>query len=264
MTERVLVLGCGPAGLFAAQAASECGYEVEIRSRKRRSEMFGAQYLHASIPGLTDDQEPGKVEYRLNGDLDQYLHKVYGDKLPDKVTVDSLVGTYPAWDIRRAYHKAWEVWVDRIRAYEGIGPLAVERWYQEDWAHIISTIPLKSLCRDHFTHEFISRPIWAVGDAPERGVFAPRIVDEPNVILYDGTDKVPWYRASLIHGYNAVEYPIDASGKHDWASIINKPVRHSCTCWPQMIKVGRFGAFHRSGHTHQAYWRILAKLQETA
>jgi len=56
--KRIFILGCGPAGLFAAQAAAEMGCSAVIISKLRRSEMYGAQYLHSEIPGLTDGSNP--------------------------------------------------------------------------------------------------------------------------------------------------------------------------------------------------------------
>lgn len=283
---KVLVLGCGPAGLFAAHAANFMGAHVDIMSKRRRSEMFGAQYLHTDIPGLTDDQHPFEVEYRLSGSLDEYLHKVYGEKIPDpgKITADSLVGKYPAWDIRRAYLRAWDLYGSSIQNVEGIDARYMASvMYSKRWDVVISTIPAKALCFRKEDHDFPVRDIWAVGDAPERGVFSPDYVGETNVILYNGTNQEPWYRASNIAGYNAVEWPskgLSAAGltraSRDNASIVSKPIGTNCDCWvngmlgeltgenkcARLFRVGRYGAWDRKGHTHQAYWRTLDNLTE--
>lgn len=272
---RVLVLGCGPAGLFAAHAAKQLGYSVDIISKKRRSEMFGAQYLHASIPGLTDDQKPFHVEYRLNGTLDAYLHKVYGEHIPDpgKITVESLVGRYPAWDIRRAYLRAWDLYGRSIIPIDRINALNFSALTHGTlpYSHVISTIPQTDLCYDS-KHTFNSRNIWALGDAPERGQFVPErflVQAADGIIQYDGTPERSWYRVSNIAGYCAVEWPY-GPGKtiapYANASLVVKPVHSDCDCWGsltslQFIRIGRYGAWHRTGHTHQAYWRILAALK---
>lgn len=281
----MLVLGCGPAGLFAAHAARSLGFAVDILSRKRRSEMFGAQYLHTDIPGLTDDQHPFEVEYRLNGSLDSYLHKVYGEKIPDpgKITVESLVGKYPAWDIRRAYLKAWDIYGGDISHTNYVGaPRLFHLLADDSWTAIVSTIPAPDICRSRENspipswsgsslypyHTFSVRRIWAVGDAPERGQFAPDYVGEPNVILYDGTPNVRWYRASRIAGYNAVEWPWGSAKTiaQGFGSSVNKPIGTNCNCWSHvarpLIRVGRYGAWDRTGHTHQAYWQTLEALKD--
>lgn len=272
--QRVLILGCGPAGLFAAHAAKQLGYGVDIFSKKRRSEMFGAQYLHTNIPGLTDDQKPFKVEYRLNGSLDDYLHKVYGDHIPDpgKITVESLVGTYPAWDIRRAYLRAWDLYGRAVIPVDAITSSSFAGLVQgANYSHVISTIPQTDLCRCK-EHTFISRHIWALGDAPERGQFVQGHFlahADDGVIQYDGTPERDWYRVSNIAGYCAVEWPHREFGLQpaEGAALVVKPISSNCDCWDlnilptRFIRIGRYGAWHRTGHTHQAYWRVLAALK---
>lgn len=265
--KRVVVLGCGPAGLFAAQAATSMGYDVEIISKLRRSEMFGAQYLHTSIPGLTDDQHQFNVEYRLEGDLEEYLHKVYGATIPDpgKITKETLVGIYPAWDIRAAYHKAFDLFGRDVVNHE-INLDTIIHLMGSRPALIISTIPAPSICRAPELHAFETRDIWAIGDAPERGVFAPRFSTEPNVILYDGTPYRGWYRASNIAGYYAVEWPEQNKPPISDAAVVRKPVKTTCDCWvglrrAKFMRLGRYGAWNRAGHTHQAYWNTLKALK---
>src|SRR4051794_14558085 len=103
---RIAVLGCGPAGLMAAHAAKVCGADVDIFSRKRKSELFGCQYLHAPIPGMTD-VAPVTVRYMLNGDIEGYRRKVYGDTWDGEVSPEDLLGNHDAWDIRRTYDNLW-------------------------------------------------------------------------------------------------------------------------------------------------------------
>ena len=49
---RVVILGCGPAGLAAAKAATDLGRETVIVSQSDLPSMlYGCQYLHAPVPG---------------------------------------------------------------------------------------------------------------------------------------------------------------------------------------------------------------------
>jgi hypothetical protein len=267
--KRIFILGCGPAGLFAAQAAAEMGCSAVIISKLRRSEMYGAQYLHSEIPGLTDGSNPFKVEYRLEGTLDSYLTKVYGDVIPDRsaITVESLVGTYDAWDIRYAYHAAFTKFMLSIND-DLITP---QTMYDILSAHqpdlLISTIPAPTLCTIPDQHAFDVRRIWAVGDAPERGVFAPNLIQEPNLIQYNGDRDTGWYRASSIAGYKAVEWPGRRRPPISNVVAVDKPVSTTCDCWlnakrTKVIRLGRYGAWNRTGHTHQAYWRTLDAIKE--
>lgn len=267
-TKRVVVLGCGPAGLFAAHAAKGLGAEVKIISKLRRSEMYGAQYLHSEIPGLTAGQRPFKVEYRLEGDLDDYLEKVYGPTIPDRsaITRESLVGVYQAWDIRAAYHRAFDLYREEVMNHEVGVDTMVSLITEFKPSLIVSTIPAPALCADQ-QHAFDVRKIWAMGDAPERGIFAPRFSNEPGLIQYNGTRFTGWYRASLIAGYASVEWPEANKPPIPDVAEVLKPVATTCGCWTnarktKVIRLGRYGAWNRSGHTHQAYWKTLEALQE--
>lgn len=264
--KRVVVLGCGPAGLFAVHAAKRQGADVTIISKRRRSEMYGAQYLHSEIPGLTTGSNPFTVEYRLEGELDDYLAKVYGETIPNRkgITKDSLVGVYPAWDIRKAYHRAWDLYQDQI-IHHDLGPddvWGIISYYKP--SVLISTVPAPSICLEP-GHAFDVRKIWAIGDAPERGVFAPRFGVEPNIIQYNGQPSPAWYRASLIAGYAAVEWPEATRPPIDDVAEVLKPVATTCDCWLSnhkvtTVRLGRYGAWNRLGHSHQAYWETLKVL----
>jgi hypothetical protein len=262
----VLVLGCGPAGLFAAHAAKSRGADVVIISKKRKSEMYGAQYLHSGIPGLTDESKQFHVEYRLQGDLDDYLSKVYGPVIPERsaISKESLVGWYPAWDIRQAYGRAFETYCDDIVQDDIKDLFSIRLDYRP--ALTISTIPAPALCMDS-SHAFDTRRIWAIGDAPERGIFAPRPFSEKNVIWYNGDPSPAWYRASNISGFYAVEWPEDTKPPIPEVAPVDKPVATTCDCWMKSkkfptIRLGRYGAWNRHGHSHQAYWRTLTVMKE--
>jgi hypothetical protein len=266
----IVILGCGPAGLFAAHAVRTSGAEPIIISKKRRSEMYGAQYLHTAIPGLSGKQGPLKtVEYRFIGELDDYLRKVYGAVIPDRsaITKDSLVGVYPSWDIRAAYHAAFEIYHPDIISGEVNAASMPGIFAQFRPKLVISTIPAPSLCADPALHAFDVRRIWAIGDAPERGIFAPRYSDDPNVIWYNGESSPAWYRYSLINGYAAMEWPEDHKPPIPEVAAVDKPVGTTCDCWMgnkrhPLVRLGRYGAWNRHGHSHQAYWRTLRILKE--
>src|SRR5262245_15995908 len=75
---RVVVLGCGPAGLLAAHAASLYGCDVRILSIRQPSIISGAQFLHEHIPGVTGDID-GHVLFMKAGTAGGYAKKVYGN-----------------------------------------------------------------------------------------------------------------------------------------------------------------------------------------
>lgn len=230
------------------------GYDVQILSKLRRSEMYGAQYLHENIPGLTDGQEePVQVHYRLIGTPAGYRQKVYGDRPAVQTSVQTLQELHWAWDIRAAYHKAWDMYRDRITD-RVINPLELQQIVRlNKRVPIISSIPLPQLCFKQDEHKFISQSIWAIGDAPERGVFVPFTVD-PNTIICDGTRDVGWYRAANVFGYGTIEWPAGTKPPISGISQVSKPLSSDCNCFAgRIVRVGRYGRWEKGVLAHHAY-----------
>ena len=95
---KVVVLGCGPAGLIAAHAAAMQGADIRIMSKPRKSFMNGAQYLHKHING-TPYSDPFQVSYEMLGSPEQYRLKVYGAKWDGTVSPEDLEESHKGWDI---------------------------------------------------------------------------------------------------------------------------------------------------------------------
>jgi len=254
--KRAVILGCGPAGLFAAVAAADAGYNVSIYSRLRKSEMFGAQYLHASIPGLLIDEPPRAVIYSLVGSVDDYRRKVYG---PDgnanlDVSPANLAGNHLAWDIRAAYDMAWKWMADRITDVDVTTEwLASPPWGAKD--KVIWSIPTRKLCAAG--HNFSSIDVWAKGDAPERGESCPIAVD-PFTVVCNGEPSPGWYRASNVFGYRTAEWPFHSKPPLGAVARLVKPISTNCDCWTgkNILRVGRYGRWEKGELSHQAYERV--------
>jgi hypothetical protein len=258
---KVLILGCGPAGLFAAHALARRGVEFDIWSKYRRSEMFGAQYLHMNLPGLTEEADRAWVSYRLIGTNEEYARKVYGDEVPDFVSPERYVGIKAAWDIRAAYYRAWreyssQIWdCDRINADWWVRHQ--DMW--EGYRFIVSTIPRTELCAASLTgqqHTFRMQEIWAIGDAPERGIRCPIRV-APAAVVCDGTRDVSWYRAANVFDYCTVEWSTEFKPPIEHVAKVVKPIGTNCNCWIDRITfLGRYGAWDKGQLSHDAYTRV--------
>lgn len=262
--KRGLVLGCGPSGLFAAHALVQNGWHVSILSNKRRSELFGCQYLNAPIPGLTDGLYPETVAYRLEGDVAGYREKVYG--VSDVTTsVETLEKEHQAWDMRTAYDRAWSLYhygIEDVRVTpETFAPDQREMMYQaERYDVIVNSIPLDSLC--YQGHEFPVTEVWAMGDAPERGQYVPLSVD-PYTIVCNGTKDTGWYRAANVYGYKTVEWPIKTKPPLPGIARVRKPLRTNCDCYQtgfptRWVNVGRYGSWTKGVLSHHAYEKAAA------
>jgi hypothetical protein len=267
--EHIVILGCGPAGIFAAHAAKTAGVKFSIYSRKRRSEMFGAQYLHEPIPGLSQTA-PREIGYSLMGTAEQYAAKVYGDERPPFVSPDSLVGRHKGWDIREAYYRGWEAYQDDIidvakpidwmsftdgRTFEHD---AIRNAYQAwPYVQIISTIPAHFLCSLKGKHTFRARKVWAVGDAPERGQMVD-IQVPPEEVICNGEPSPSWYRAANVFGHKTIEWPHDQKPPVSNVAEVEKVIDTDCDCLqPTVWKAGRLGAWNKRWLSHHAYYTTL-------
>lgn len=249
---KVLILGCGPAGLFAAHAAECAGAEVSIVGRKRKSEMFGAQYLHAAIPEVSED-EPFNVRYELQGTNEGYRTKVYGAGARHDVSPETLEPDHLGWDIRAAYNELWGHYQDRVldHTFENPGEVALLT-QKEGVGHVISTIPAPLLCSVN-EHGFQAEQVWAIGDAPERGVFSP-IRSDLNTVVCSGDPDDSWYRKANILGYNTVEWPRTKRPPIEGVSEVLKPTGTNCNCLPYIHRVGRYGKWIKGVLSHEAFF----------
>lgn len=264
---KVAVFGCGPSGLFAAWAAIQNGAShVTLISKKRRSELFGAQYLHMPIPYI--HAEFREVEYRLLGSVDNYRRRVYGDSYTGETSVEQFIGYQDAWDIRGSYNALYSKLEDQIHGIRGSLDGESMRKILEsksmvEFDLIFSTIPLPSICLKPGVHKFISQRVWAIGDAPERGQVCP-VQGDPEKILCNGLDKSrvdgdspEWYRLSNVFGHTTAEWPA-------WyypnfkvqAAEVRKPISTNCDCHPELRMLGRYGKWEKGILSHQSYTEV--------
>lgn len=216
--------------------------------------MLGAQYLHEAIPGI----EPGRairISYQLRGSIDGYREKVYGLSYHGNVSPGSLPPGHIAYDIRTAYDQLWMMYQDRIE-FKGID----HRWLQSGarrFDRIFSTMPATSLCYDS-RHEFRAQWVWAGTD--------PAIIVPEGTVLCNGQKEPGWYRVSRIFGYSTAEWPDsfdrpeDASPEARLARI-RKPLYTNCNCWPDIIRLGRYGQWQKGILVHHTYAEVLKCLE---
>lgn len=246
---------------MAAHAAVIAGHEVEIISKRRKSEMFGAQYLHKPIPSLPEVSN-GIVIYNLQGGThDDYRRKVYGHEYGGEVSTQEFGEPHDAWDIRATYSFLWSLYFERIKPAEWTlqNTHVLTEAIVTGYDMVISSLPRPLLCHERLSHKFLSKKIWAVGDAPERGVFAPHRVREMSVVC-DASPDVGWYRSSTIFGYSTVEWSRKRKPPVAGVAEVVKPLIHDCNCWPTIRHVGRYGHWHKGVLSHTAYFDTLDHL----
>lgn len=254
---KVLILGCGPAGLFAASAIRDKGHEVVIASKPRKSFMNGAQYLHRPIPGLST--EHFEITYKLIGSTEGYRAKVYGEDSDIDVSPDSLAGTHKAWDIREAYDAAWFEFGSEVLSWDFRPDRSIDRMASAiNPDVVISTIPAKLLCRNP-EHEFESAQVWSTDSVERIGGFSERngqpAID--NLVLCSGMPDDWWYRASRIQGYENTEYPAAIQPRNPRRWIVEKPIKTDCDCYPGIERLGRYGSWKKGVLAHESYFEAL-------
>jgi len=263
---------------MVAHAAALAGWDFRIYSRKQKSPLYGAQYLHAAIPGL-DTGTPQTVRYRLEGTPEQYRQKVYGESWDGTVSPEDFMNEHSAWDLRRAYNQLWQQYSGEINDCE-IGRGAINPsnflWQHAERADlVISTVPRKIWAEPG--DEFLSTKVWALGDTEMPRVAQP-FRPEPFTVQCDGRPHVEWYRCSNIYGHCTIEWPY--TGEHDelrgdgvvvaihdrpphpGASLVEKPLRHNSTAASDFVHIGRYGKWEKGMLTSDAFFDAMKALAE--
>jgi hypothetical protein len=240
----VCILGAGPAGLFAAHTAEMLDCQIVIISKKAKSPIIGAQYLHRPIPDLhlSNAVPDDTVATYLIGSKENYVERVYGDRtigaswsrLSEEPTL------VPAWDLREAYNIVWERYEPQIVDQE-IEASDVDE-LTASFETVISTIPQWRICTSN--HEFKSVPI-----VVKEGIVHDDHEND-NFVLYNGTELGSWYRTSRIFGYVMTEGVARPDDPEDWGDVGYKVVGNNCDCHPNLIRTGRHGLWQRGILTH--------------
>jgi hypothetical protein len=254
---KVAILGCGPAGLLAAHASVQAGHRTTVLSRKQRSTIGGAQFLHSAIPDLTMRSPDAEVMFRYLGTREQYAEKVYGHPQA-LVSWGMFQGTIGIWNMRRAYDTLWDEYHDLIQDIV-LNESTVQHFVQ-GYDLVISTMPLKTLCKvgHMFTEQAVH--IWYRPDPRPHQI-------EPNVIVYSGEQADAWYRYSVLFGWASTEWSrLPASQlPHVEIKRVTKPLVTNCSCHGNIHRVGRYGEWKKGVLVDGAYRdavQIIARAEQ--
>ena len=249
----VAILGCGPAGLMVAHAARLHGWDFHIYSKKQKSPLFGAQYLHEPITDITGtDPEDGAVmlSYRLTGTSEEYRHKVYGPTWDGNTSPEDYAGDHYAWDLRTAYDKLWFEYGGEITDFPILRGTERQVKGVTGKRHdlIISTVPrtLWDTNDDHFKASYI----WALGDGDYERVHMHR--PDPFTVICDGTKDNRWYRVSNIFGFCTMEWPqwynspfASVTPPARGAARVAKPLEYTGSAARDIIHLGRYAQWQK-------------------
>lgn len=235
----VAILGCGPAGLLAALAVEQAGFNPVIYSIKAKSVMPGAQFLHEPIVGLTNDDPDMEITFIKQGTKEVYAMKVYGDPEAPCSWDDYPQGARPAWSLSDAYDRLWDRYGDQV--IEGaVKPLSLNT-IESMYDLVFSTIPAPVLC-SNWLHRFPSASVW-IRSWNHADTSAKPFVE------YNGSQLVGYYRMSTIGGWSSTEFGHRALNTVEG----KKPLGTDCNCRPEIHRLGRFGKWQKGVLVHHAY-----------
>jgi hypothetical protein len=254
---KVCVLGCGPAGLLAAYACVQRGCRVSIVSKKLKSKIPGAVFLHEPIPYLTAPVADGVVKFIKHGTKRGYAQKVYGNEDADCSWDLFPEGERPAWSMFKLYDQLWEQFEDGIND-QLLNHASIERILTMNFDFIITTIPAPFICYNE-EHKFSSQAIYVLNKTADPSL--------RNGIVYNGDLRDSWYRTSRLFGAEATEsarrFPtklILELGAQTSSGY--KPLQTNCDCFPSIRRVGRFGRWEKGILVHHAYKHTVQILEE--
>lgn len=241
---KVIVIGCGPAGLAAAHAAVGLGADVEVIAPKKKTPQNGPLLMQRPIPGINVDHPDGTIrQFVVGGTILDYRYKLYGD-INIGINGDQLMPKYHAWKHGETYDKLWRMYHTLIR--DRIVTATEMRHMHEVADLAISTANAEQMCcNKDFTHTFTSVTVAIT----QRSSYLGQI---NNTIVFNASPDVPWVRSSMVFGVQSTEWPItEAPGD---ARAIRKPIATNCDCYPHVLRTGRFGAFKNEVWIDTAYW----------
>lgn len=239
---KVIIIGCGPAGLAAAHAAAGLGANVEIIAPKLQTPQRGPLLIQRAIPGINTSHPDGTIhQFVVGGSILDYRYKLYGD-INIGINGDKLVRRYHAWRHDSTYDKLWLLYNHLIDdRYVEPHKLA---YMHEEADLVVSTANARAMCYNP-SHDFTSKP---VAIAPYTSF--PNQPD--NTLIFNAEQGVPWVRSSMVFGVPVTEWPVEQAPKG--ARIIQKPISTNCDCYPHVLRTGRFGAFKNETWIDTAYW----------
>ena len=256
---KVAILGAGPSGLLAAHAARIMGATAHIYSRREKSQIYGAQYLHRSIPGVKVHKF--QVDYQMHGTPEEYRQKVYGDKWDGTVSPEDYPRPHPGWDIRQAYDILWEDFGPRIVDVRFASFDHVKMYINlDEYDHIFSTVPRTIFGQPG--DKFEGTDVLAKGGA--KGEY---LLSMPEfTVMCNGNDAPAWYRAASVNGYQTLEWPgtirrIPIPG----VAKIKKPLRYvpgnaENEANKRLTFVGRYGAWEKGLLTSDVFNDVIDTL----
>lgn len=272
MTIKIGILGCGPAGLLAAHAVASVGFEPVIFSRKVKSYMTGAQFMHAPVPGITPQEPEGLINFEFIGSAEGYREKVYGprpvegaDNRPDASWATyAALEAVPAWNVMRMYDRLWSEHEQNI-VEMNVTPEGLASMLSTQAVDLVmNSIPLRALCVQQPNSPYLEegRPVHTF-PFQEVNIHARALMGLRDfTVVYNGVPDMAWYRQSKIFGDGSTEYSTHVRTPPLALYNIRKPIKTNCDCWPAVVRLGRYGSWSKGVLLHHAFLEAAVALHQ--
>jgi hypothetical protein len=250
----IVVIGCGPAGLAAAHAATAfapMGATVRIIAPREKTPQHGPLLLQRPIPGINTDHPDGTIhQIVVGGSILDYRYRLYGD-INIGINGDILRPHYFAWRHGPTYDRLWELYSGIIEDREVTPSELYALQYDPDVALVVSTAPARALCRNIQHHSFGFKQVAVTPEAS--------YPDQPdNTLIFNAGEQWAWVRSSRVFGVPVTEWKVEDAPRG--ARIIRKPISTDCDCYPKVLRTGRFGAWKNEVWIDTAYWDVYGML----
>lgn len=83
-----------------------------------------------------------------------------------------------------------------------------------------------------------------------------------NSVLCNGRGNPRWYRISNTFGYMTVEWPDGAKPPLSGVARVSKPLDHNCSCFPEIVRTGRYGAWRKGELAHESFGKVFDLVKE--
>jgi hypothetical protein len=240
----VAIIGSGPAGLLAAWAVKHYGGVPYIFSPAVPPiHLPGAQYLHRSVPGLTEVYSDGVIKVFHRGSELVYSEKVYSGQQGVISSWGSLGRLVPAWDLKKRMQQLYEALIPDHHTSLLLRATDIEDLVAGH-SGVINTAPAHHFCFGD--HMFASAGVTIIDGAAD-GV-------RDNTFIYNGRPEDKWYRSSRIFGYGFTEYPARESDPPKYK--VEKPLETNCNCHtkhPSYRRAGRYGRWKKTVLVHDGF-----------
>ena len=83
-----------------------------------------------------------------------------------------------------------------------------------------------------------------------------------NHVVLNAGEAPRWYRSARIQGWATVEWPHSVRPPVNPLWEVVKPLKHNCTCHPDVHRMGRYGKWTKGVLSHEAFYETAKINQE--